>query len=299
MQWDSLRFVLAVHTAGSVNGAGARLGVDPVTVARRIKAIEKQLGARLFDRTRQGHVATPAALEIVRQAEKIEEEIGALERRLWKRDKELSGTVRVTAPDTTGAFILAPLLPKLHAQHPGITIELNVDNRVLNISKRDADIAVRPTVRPPDNLIGHRLATVQYAPYAAKSVLPRSKKRRPDFSQLPWVGLDGSFSGNRVTTYRRFLESQLQSGRVLLTVNSALAMACAIKEGVGAGVLSCVTAARLGGLVRLGPVIDELAADLWILTHPELRDVARVATVYAFFREELRGIKGVFEGREG
>ena len=114
MQWDSLRYVLAVHNAGSVTGAAGQLGVDAVTVARRIKAIEKQLGVRLFDRTRKGYVATPSALEIARQAERMEEEVGALERRIWRRDKDLHGVVRVTAPDTTGAFVLAPLLPELH-----------------------------------------------------------------------------------------------------------------------------------------------------------------------------------------
>jgi DNA-binding transcriptional LysR family regulator len=299
MQWDSLRYVLAVHSAGSVTAAAGRLGVDAVTVSRRIKAIEKQLGVRLFDRTRKGYVATASALEIARQAERMEEEVGALERRIWGRDKELQGVVRVTAPDTTGAFILAPLLPQLHQLHPGITVDLNVDNRVLNISKRDADIAIRPTTQPPDNLIGHRLAPIVYAPYAAARLLPRGKARRGALTQFPWVGLDSSFAGSRVGTYQRYLESQAQGGRVILRVNSSLAMACAVQAGVGLGVLSCITAARLGGLVRLGPFIDELTTELWILTHPELRDVARVATVYAFLRDEIRKLRPVFLGKEG
>ena len=99
MQWDDLRYVLAVHSAGSVAAAAGQLGVSNVTVFRRLKAMEKQLGVRLFDRTRRGYVATPPALEIVRQAEQIEEDVGALERRIWRQDKELHGVVRVTAPD--------------------------------------------------------------------------------------------------------------------------------------------------------------------------------------------------------
>ena len=113
------------------------------------------------------------------------------------------------------------------------------------------------------------------------------------------MGLDNSFPGSRLTLYQRYLDAQAQSGHVILRVNSSLAMACAIKAGTGLGVLSCITAARLGGLVRLGPFIDDLATELWILTHPELRDVARVATVYAFLREEIRKLRPVFLGKDG
>ena len=115
----------------------------------------------------------------------------------------------------------------------------------------------------------------------------------------PGSGLDKSFSGSRVTMYQRYLDSQAQASRVVFRVNSTLTMAYAVKAGAGLGVLSCITAARLGGLVRLGPFIDELTLELWILTHPELRNVARVATVYAFFRDEIRKLRPLFLGKEG
>jgi DNA-binding transcriptional LysR family regulator len=299
MQWDSLRFVLAAHSAGSLAGAARQLGVDAVTVARRIRALEKQLGVRLFDRTREGFVATPAGLEIVRQAERIEQEVGALERRIWQRDKDVEGVVRVTATDTTAALVIAPLLPQLAARHPGLQVELNADNRVLNLSKRDADIAVRPTSRPPDNLVGHRLVSIAYAPYAAERLLRGGKGRAADLAGMPWIALDGSFRGGSYEFYQRWLQEQSGGNRVFLRLNSTLAMAYAIHAGVGLGVLSCVTAARLGGLVRIGPLIDELTTELWILSHPELREVARVAAVYAFLRDEIRKLRSVFQGEEG
>jgi DNA-binding transcriptional LysR family regulator len=270
--------------------------VSNVTVFRRLKIVEKQLGVRLFDRTRKGYVATPPALEIVRQAERIEDEVGALERRIWRQDQELSGVVRITAPDSTGAFVVAPLIAGLHRLHPNITIELNLDNRVFNMSKRDADIAIRPTTSPPENLIGHRLAPLVYAPYAAAKLLPRGKSRKHDLASLPWVGLDSSYTGNRVTVYQRYVETHATSGRVILRVNSALAMALAVRDGVGLGVLTCIGAAQLGGLVQVGPAIDELRTDLWILSHPELRDVARVASVYAFLREGITRLRPLFLG---
>lgn len=296
MQWDDLRYVLAVHSTGSVAAAARQLGVSNVTVFRRIKVMEKQLGIRLFDRTRKGYVATSPALEMARQAERIENEVGALERRIWRQDEELSGVVRITAPDSTGAFVVVPLLAELQKLYPKITIDLILDNRVLNMSKRDADIALRPTTAPPENLIGHRAAPLVHAPYAATRLLPRAKSRDKDIANLPWVGLDSSFGGNRVTTYQRYLDSHANAGRIILRVNSMLAMAHAIKAGVGIGVLTCIGAVRLGGLVRVGPVIDELRSDLWILTHPELRNVARVAGVYAFLRERITQMRPMFLG---
>ena len=299
MQWDDLRYVLAVYSTGSVAAAARRLNVSNVTVFRRLKIMEKQLGVRLFDRTRKGYMATPPALEIVRQAERIEDEVGALERRIWRQDQELSGVVRITAPDSTGAFVVAPLIGELHQLHPNITIELNLDNRVFNMSKRDADIAIRPTTSPPENLIGHRLTPLVYAPFAAKKLMGRSKSRKHDLASLPWVGLDSSYTGgSAVTVYQRYVERNATSGRIILRVNSALAMAHAVRDGVGLGVLTCIGAARLGGLVQVGPAIDELRSDLWILSHPELRDVARVASVYAFLREAITRLRPLFLGED-
>ncbi len=298
MQWDDLRYVLAVHCAGSVAAAATQLGVSSITVFRRLKVIEKQLGVRLFDRTRKGYVVTSAGLEIVHQAERIEDDVGALERRLWRRDKELQGTVRITAPDTPSAFIVAPLMPELHKQHPNITIDLNVDNRLLDISRRDADIAIRTTNQPPGNLIGQRVATLRYATYGAARLVPRGKARGGSLATLPWVGLTSSIGSERVAAYQRYLSANVQPGHVVLRANSPLAMALAVQAGVGLGVLSCITAARLGGLVRLGPVIEELSTELWILSHPELREVARVAAVYSYFREAITRLRPLFLGEE-
>ncbi|MBL8200017.1 MAG: LysR family transcriptional regulator [Chromatiales bacterium] len=299
MHWDDLRYVLAVHASSSVATAAGQLGVSNVTVFRRLKALEKQLGVRLFDRTRKGYVATAPGLEIVRQAERIQQEIGVLERRVWRQDKELSGVVRITAPDSTGTFVVAPLIGALHKVHPKIRVELKLDNRVFNISKRDADIAIRPTTSPPENLIGHRLASLAHAPYAAARLLPRGKRRRldpADLADLPWVGLDDTYTGHLMSAYQRYLDAHARPDRIVLRVNSTLGMALAVRDGVGAGVVSCVGAAYLGGLVRLGPAIDALQTDLWILTHPELREVARVASVYAFLREEITRMRPLFAG---
>ncbi|MBI2969245.1 MAG: LysR family transcriptional regulator [Gammaproteobacteria bacterium] len=128
--------------------------------------MEKKLGVRLFDRKRQGYIATPAAAGIVEQIGQIEEQIKALETRVWRHDSQVQGTVRITATDTFSSVVLPPLLARLRDQYPQIQVELAAVNELLNIAKRDADIAVRATRSPPEMLVGHHVAPIATAVYA-------------------------------------------------------------------------------------------------------------------------------------
>ena len=284
MQWDDLRYVLAVHRAGSLAGAARSLAVSHVTVFRRIEALEKALGVRLFDRKREGYVATPAAAEIVGQAGQIEDQIKALESRVWKHDSRIRGTVRVTATDSFSAVVLVPLLPALYRQYPDLTVDLVIVNGLLNIAKRDADIALRGTNSPPEMLVGHRIGPLREAVYASQAFAGRHLRRHKDLSRVPWVGLDRSLSADRSMEWMR---ANGYESRIVMLCNSFLGKAHAVKAGVGVGVMSCVVAAGLGGLVRVSPVVQELETQIWLLVHPDLREVARVAAVYAFLRTEL------------
>ncbi len=290
MEWDDLRYVLAVHKAGSVAGAGRGLSVSHVTVFRRIEKIEKDLGVRLFDRTNRGYVATPVGMEIVAQAEQVEDQINALERRVWRRDSLVRGIVRLTTSDTIANTVLPGMLRSLRDKHPGLLVETVVSPAVLNITKRDADIAIRHGKSPPETLIGHRVARVRYAVYGWKGIGGRGK--RPDLSKLPWVAPDESPEESRFT---RWLHDNGHQARVVCRINSFVALAAAVRAGVGVGILSCFTARSVGGLVQLTPPIDSLELYYWILTHPELRSVARVATVYAHIRESFAGLRLLFE----
>ncbi|MBI2993912.1 MAG: LysR family transcriptional regulator [Gammaproteobacteria bacterium] len=295
MQRDDLRYVLAVHRTGTLAGAARLLGVSHVTVFRRIEAIEKTLGARLFDRKRQGYIATPAAAEIVQQAAQIEEQIKAMESRVWKHDSRIHGIVRITSTDTFSALILAPLLAQLRQQCPEIVVDLVIVNGLLNIGKREADIAVRATHSPPEMLVGHRIGPLRFAVYASKSFAARHLRKDKDLSKVPWVRLDASLSGDRSMQW--IGESGYQP-RIALFCNSYLGRTYAVHTGVGVGVMSCIVAAGLPGLVRVSPLIPELETQVWILVHPDLREVARVAAVYAFLRTELGKLRARFAGEE-
>lgn len=292
MQWDDLRYVLAVGRAGSLAGAARSLRTSHVTVFRRVEAIEKDLGVRLFDRKRDGYAPTAVAREILQQAEQVEEQIHALERRAWRRDSEVQGTVRITATDTIAGFILPGILARLQRQHPGLRLELDSSDAPANIAKRDADIAIRHTRAPPEMLIGHRLTPVAYAVYGAPALAARYR-RNPDPAAFPWVAPEES---SYDFPFIKWLRDHGVAARVGLHCKSWVTLTEAVRAGAGLGVLSCFMGDGRPGLVRLTPPIPELEFQYWVLTHPEMRQVARVATVYAFLREGFAGLRPLFTG---
>lgn len=295
MQWDDLRYVLAVYRNHSLAAAARALGVSHVTVARRIEALEKALGVRLFDRKRDGHQATDIGAEVVRQAEQVEAEVNALERRAWREDEQVRGMVRLTVTDTIGDTVLPPMLGALREAHPDLVLEVTVSDQTVSLTRHDADIAIRYTTAPPEMLIGHLLAPVAYAVYGPARLAPRGRRKAPDLRGLPWVAPD---DGPVERRFHAWLRRHGYASRVVLRCNSYVALAAAVRAGVGVGVLSCFSAESLGGLARLSPVIAELEYQYWILTHPELRHVARVGTVYAYLRRAFADLHPLFAGGE-
>jgi DNA-binding transcriptional LysR family regulator len=287
MEWDDLRYVLAVHRAESVAAAARTLGVSNVTVFRRIEALEKSLGVRLFDRTKQGYIPTVAAAEIVEQAGRIEEQIKELESRVWKHDSQVRGTVRLATVDTWGSLILPEMLVKLRELHPDLHVELLLAEDMLSITKREADIALRTTAAPPENLVGHRLGVLRSSVYAEKTFAARHLRgKKKDLSSVPWLAPGPNLAGQPLRI-SQWIAAQGYERRIVLTCDSVLGMVSAVKAGLGVGIMSDVVADALGGLAVVSPRIPELDREVWLLIHPDLRDVARVTAVYGFLRAEL------------
>ncbi len=186
LEWDDLRYVLAVASAGSLAGAARSLGVNHTTVLRRIDAFEKRLGLRLFERLPTGYVLTAGGEELIAAARRIDETVTTLERKLAGRDLRLSGTVRVTTTDTLMGSILPEILAEFRASHPGIQVEIAVSNLMFNLTKRDADVAIRPANDPPETLVGRRVAKIAFAIYGSARYL--SKHKAKTLAEHQWVG---------------------------------------------------------------------------------------------------------------
>jgi DNA-binding transcriptional LysR family regulator len=294
VDWNDLQFVLAVAEHGSLAGAARALGVNHTTVLRRVGAFEKQIGARVFERLPTGYVLTPAGEELALAARQMNETVIAVERRIVGRDRRLTGTVRVTATNTLASSLLPEPLAAFVAANPAVQVELTTSNAMVSLTKRDADLAVRATSDPPENLIGRRVATVAIALYAAPAYLDAAGKVR-DLEGHTWVAPDDSLGH---ITIARWMASTLARARIALRADSVVSMRDVALTGVGVAALPCYLADRTPGLVRVHDPVRAMETGLWLLTHPDLRTTARVRALGDFLAEALGRERELIEGRE-
>lgn len=290
LPWDDLRLVFAVGAAGTLSGGARQLGIDHSTAFRRLGALEAKLGVRLFDRARDGYAATPAGEAIIREAARFDDVVAALERRLAGEDLRPSGTVRVTTTDTL-VDLLAPELARFRKTHPEITVELVVANAFLSLTRRDADVALRPASEAPENLVGRRLAGIATALYAARDFRPADRK---SFAGENWIGFDESMSH---LGSARWMAAEVPSGRIVARADSMMAACALARAGLGVAALPCYLGDPDARLKRLSPPIDAMASSLWLLTHPDLRRVARVRAFLDFVAAAMTAQRRTFEGR--
>ena len=174
LSWDDFRYVKAIADTRSLGGAATELSVNHSTVFRRLAQIEKQLGSRLFERSRAGYALTPCGEEMVRLAERMGEDIVTFERQVTGHDLRPSGELRVTTNDTVLVHLMTGVFAAFRKAYPEIVLDVVVSNQALNLSKRDADVAVRATDRPPDALIGRRAASIAWAVFGASGKAPEA-----------------------------------------------------------------------------------------------------------------------------
>ncbi|WP_242108621.1 LysR family transcriptional regulator [Luteimonas aquatica] len=294
---DDLRLLLAIGERGSLGGAAKRLGVDHSSAFRRLAAAEGRMGVRLFDRARDGYTPTPAGEIALAAAARIGEELDALDRQLLGQDLRLSGRVRVTTTDTL-LHVVAPLFAEFRAQEPGIVIEVAVGNAIFDLNRRDADLAIRPTATVPDHLVARRAATVAIARYAAPDYLARQAARGIDadaFAAHAWIAPDESLSH---LGSARWIAAHVGPERVVHRGDSLLALLQAAKAGIGMTALPCYLADCEAGLRRVGAVLEDAAVPLWLIAHPDLRQVRRVRALGEFLFQALRARQALFSGSQ-
>lgn len=293
MDWDDVRFFLALARTGSVRAAGAELGVSHSTVARRVEALECRLAARLFDRSREGYELTSAGHQMRPAAERVEREMAALERHLVGQDERLAGVVSVTCCDHYVSDLSLAAVHPLCQDHPDIELSFTTDSRSYDLSRREADIALRILGRgdqPPLHLIGTRLAPVCVANYVAAAHQARLDPEQVG-AATRWLsfddhkvtrGLAESGSYAEVPTWGAFSSPELM-------IQAAL-------QGMGLVMLPTYIGDRQPGLRRLAQPDVRHLADLWLLCHPDLRDNARVRAARHALAEGIKSHLPLFEG---
>jgi DNA-binding transcriptional LysR family regulator len=285
IDWDDLRFVLAVADSGSLNRAASTLRVNRTTVLRRINAFERKHGVRLFERLPSGYTLTEAGNEILAAARGFENAIVSLERKLAGQDLRAEGLVRVTTTDTLLASVLPAALAAFKQEHPGITIDVTTSNAFANLSKRDADVAIRPAIDPPEFLMGRRIASVAFAVYAAATFDDRGER---------WIAPDDTLAS---TSVARWMRSAMPSIRPEVRADSLVSMRELCAAGVGLAALPCYLGDSDARLVRARPPIPEMTTALWVLTHPDLARTARVRLFMDHVSAALGRQRALLEGQ--
>ncbi|GIL39332.1 LysR family transcriptional regulator [Roseiterribacter gracilis] len=278
LDWDDLRYALAVAEQGSLAAAARVLGVNHTTVLRRVTAFEETLGVRLFDRQPSGYVPTEAGEALLDKARRMDGLAAEFERAVLGADLRIAGPLRITTTDTLAASVLPEILVAFAASHPDVQVELSTSNQFANLSKRDADLAIRPASQAPDSLVGRKVATIAFAVYGADET-------------AGWIAPDDSLSN---TTVARWLRETRADAPIVAKADSLLTMRDLAAAGLGRAALPCFLGDRSNGLRRLHKI--EPTNELWLLTHEDLRTTARVATAMTFFGTALAARRSLFEG---
>jgi len=270
MDWDDLRFVLALARDGSLSSAARTLHVTHTTVSRRLKAFEEKLGVHVFDRLPDGYVPTEVGATIVTAAERMESEAMALDLKILGRDASLSGTLRIGTVDTT-VMNHTDLFATFVHEYPGVELQLLVGNDFHSLSRREADIALRFTNRPPEHLVGRKLGRMEFGLYASSALIERVESREP--ADYPWISWPEN-SGAKLT--EAWMRKHVPDVRIAARADASMAMYAMLESGMGIGFIPCIHGDSRSTLQRLRLPEPGFGMDLWVLTHPDLRRTARV-----------------------
>lgn len=294
LAWDDFRLVKTIAEARGLTGAAVALGVNHSTAFRRLGQLETQLGVKLFDRHRTGYVLTSAGEEMCAIAERMDEDINGFARKIAGQAIAPAGELRVTTSDSLLVHLLMPIFADFRARFPEIRLDLVLANQALNLSKRDADVAIRATDTPPETLVGRRLATINWAFYGRREDFPDAAP--PDLVSLyrrDWVALGDNLAGLAVA---KFVRDQVAPERVAAKLSTVLGLAEAIEAGIGIGAIPCLIGDAHPELRRLSEPRPDFSASLWLLTHPDLRRSARVRVFLDFVAAEITARRALIEG---
>ncbi len=293
MDWDDLRYFLAIARRGSVRAAAEELSVNHTTVSRRISQFEQKLGVRLFDRLPTGYALTVVGEEMVESAERIEDEVLRLNRQVTGRDTQLSGVLRVTMPGPLATHLLMPDLARFSRVYPGIKLELAISYNELDLKKREADVAIRITNNPPDYLIGKQVATGRKGIYASRQY---AKEQDLDANPtnavwLGWEQMDFFQQAVRQSPYAQC--------PVIHQTDDPYVQLEAVRRGMGIAILPCIMGDNEADLTRLSLVAgNDDCGNVWLLTHRDLRSTARVRVFFEFMSDAFNKHEAVLQGQQ-
>lgn len=293
MDWDDLKVFLALSRKGSARGAAQELGVSNSTITRRLDDMEHELQAHLFDRTPDGYRITAAGEQVLPTAEHVEELVMGVERKITGGDQELRGTIRLTLPPAGRLGFLVGRLVRFAEQYPGIDLELTSSVDAADLSRREADIAVRvmpAKLPPPEYLIGRHLASLTASAYVHRDLL--NPDNPSDVSHLSWIGKRSADQKEEWLALTDFPQQPVRHAIVDLNL-----LTDAVRNKMGMAYMPCFTVYNDPEIVRVPGAGIVHQSDMWVLTHKDLRLSARLRVLREVIAEEFGKVRHQLDSR--
>lgn len=293
MDWNDFRLILAIHRSGSLKGAARTLGHDHSTIFRWLNALEAKFQVQIFERGGGVYRATDVGERMLLAAERMEEEVVSLDREITGRDARLSGNLKITCSESLAYRILNDLLVEFRFKHDGITIELLVDNRQLDLLRREADIAIRATRPVEGDLFGRQIAETAWALYASPDYLAARPPPTAPFTGHTFIGWDTA----AVAAAAKWLTDSVPGEAIVYRSSSLINQMMAVKAGIGMALLPCYLGAQEADLVCVSGPQAALTRELWLITHKDLRSTARVRAFFDVVGQGLTARKDLLVGQ--
>lgn len=284
MNWDDLRYFLALARARTVSAAGRDLAVKHTTVARRIKALEQGLGTRLFDHLQDGYAMTLAGENLYQHALIMEEQAQAVDRQVFGLDAQLQGSLKLTASYDVMARLIVPQLGLFNRAYPGIDLQLMGSTGLADLSARQADIALRLTPKPPDYLIGKKVLPLRHGIYASAKYLKKNPK--PGLVIL-W---------NDEIEHPEWVKQHFPNAEVVIRVDDVTTMLACVTNHMGFARIPCYIGETGDDLYRLDLPLTPSTWGIWVLSHVDLRATARVRACREFLIDIIQQQRSLIEG---
>ncbi len=286
-EWDQYRFILAIHRAGTIRGAADRLGVNHATVSRRLTQIERGFDAPVFDKVKGGYKASEIGLEIVAAAEDMELIALAADRKSRAVSANLSGPIRVSMGEPIAQCLLQDALLQFTRMHPNIELTIETSINLVDLNRSEADVVIRSTQNPPEHLVGRRLFPYYLCEYAANGYL---EKTRPEDRR--WMAFSRSVSGpDWIAT------SAVPDAPIGLRSDDLMWLLSAARAGAGMIRTACYMADPDPDLERLPGAKPIQAQDLWVLTHPDLKNTPRIKHLMGHLAAAIKEKGDLIQGR--
>jgi len=278
MDWNSLKVFLSIVRGGSLSAAADELGLNHSTIFRRLNSFEETIGGRLFERSSHRYELTAMGRELLELAGPIESSFEALDRHLVGKDFKPKGVVRITAPNNISYRYLSRYLTEFSRQYPDIQLELLVSNQAFNMNNRQADIAVRATDKPPEHLLGRQLSNIHWSVFGSKAYQDRLGFPR-HLNELAGHDLIGAAASMLKIPAYSWLDKHCAK-QIVARSDDLTAMSCFAEAGLGLAILP--NDQQRSELVKLFEFSACEPSKLWLLTHPDLRNVERIRLLMAF-----------------